>query len=191
MFIDTGLNRSSPAPPPPPPPASAPAPEQPNYSDAPNTGKSVQFDLSQPSKTPDLHSPNTNRRKKHRRERDGKVSGSSNSGDVTPTEATAGPSRRHRHRRHSADASDRRHQNQVPRPSSPSASSDTTVDLPPRFDKYGRKIPERGDDPLVDRLNDFLGEGAPGGKWLNKIVGVFGGDESDNDDRDKRRRRRR
>ena len=71
-----------------------------------------------------------------------------------PPEAEAGPStRRGKHRRHRShdptSATTRK-----PRPVSPAGSEDT-VDLPVRFDKDGRKKPER-DDPLADRFEDIL-----------------------------------
>lgn len=119
---------------------------------------------------------NHRRRRRRREQRDGDLSDSSD----TPTESSARTSGRRRHRRHSISGNDDFSRNKPSRrDSSPSAASDTTIDLPPRFDNHGRRIPERGDDPLADRLNDFLGEGGPGGRWLNKIVGVFGGDDSD------------
>ena len=179
--INVGVNATAAAPTPPP-----IFPPTPSVSESPPPGKSVQFDLSQPSNTPDLHSPANVKdpRRRRRRDRDGDLSDSS----VTPTESSAQPSRRRRHRRHSISGNDT--QALPRRDSSPSAASDTTVDLPPRFDKHGRRIPERGEDPLADRLNDFLGERGPGGKWINKIVGVFGGDESDGERGGGRRRRR-
>ena len=208
MFVLTGLNhaesRNGPTAPPPPPSApSTPGLHQHSSSSQvpspPNTGKSVQFDLSQPTQTPEPHSPAVTRRRRRRHHRDNDpMDSSDDSGNVTPTEASPEPRsrRRRRHRRHSVSGGERDDSqagSALPRrDTSPSASSDTTVDLPPRFDKQGRKIPERGDDPLVDRLNDFLGEGGPGGKWLERIVGVFGGEGDDGgENRGKGRRRRR
>ena len=210
MSVVTGLNhkksRNGPNASPPPPPSvpSTPGLHQRSSSSQlpspPFTGKSVQFDLSQPTQTPEPHSPAVNRRRRRRRHhRDNDpIDSSEDSGDVTPTEAAPEPRSRHRrrHRRHSVSGGERDASQagaaQPRRDTSPSASSDTTVDLPPRFDKQGRKIPERGDDPLVDRLNDFLGQGGPGGKWLDRIVGVFGGEGDDvGEDRRKGRRRRR
>lgn len=48
-------------------------------------------------------------------------------------------------------------------PTSP-APSDETIELPERFDERGRKMPEKGDDPIADLLNRFLsGKGLLGG----------------------------
>lgn len=38
----------------------------------------------------------------------------------------------------------------------PENDSDTTVDLPDRFDSHGRLLPQREDDPLADRFEDLL-----------------------------------
>lgn len=36
------------------------------------------------------------------------------------------------------------------------SDSDSTIDLPDRFDSEGRPIPQRGDDPLADRIGDLI-----------------------------------
>lgn len=36
------------------------------------------------------------------------------------------------------------------------SDTDTTEDLPPRFDAQGRPLPERGVDPVADKLEDLL-----------------------------------
>lgn len=38
----------------------------------------------------------------------------------------------------------------------PENDSDSTIDLPDRFDSHGRLLPQRGDDPLADRFEDLL-----------------------------------
>jgi len=67
-----------------------------------------------------------------------------------------------------------------------SAHSDSTEDLPPRFDGRGNPVAQRGDDPLADKVEDMLsGKGTAGG-FLKRLTGdLFGGDD------DGRRRRRR
>jgi hypothetical protein len=96
--------------------------------------------------------------------------------------------RRRRHRHHDEDIDEherddshnntqhrrrRRHRSRDPstqrRTSSPdSVNSSETVELPPRFDQEGRKVPERGEDPLADKIaggifkrltGDLLGDG--------------------------------
>ena len=55
-----------------------------------------------------------------------------------------------------------------------SASSDETIELPARFDRRGRKLPERGDDPRADKLEDILnGRGLTGG-LLKVMAGEIG-----------------
>ena len=71
----------------------------------------------------------------------------------------------HPHRRHAS-------QNDAMTMRSPSPTlSDTTVDLPPRFDQHGRRRPEKGDDPLADALEDMLSGKGPAGKLFNKFTG--------------------
>ena len=66
------------------------------------------------------------------------------------------------------------------------AGSDTTIVLPDRFDKEGRKKPERGDDAMADILEDLIAGKGPGGKYFKKIFGTT----DDDDDESGRRRRR-
>jgi hypothetical protein len=110
-------------------------------------------------------------------------------------------SRRRRHRRNRPHDEDRHHDDSRRTRSSRSSrsgrdrdgrtfspyDSDATVELPERFDKDGRKKPEKGEDPIADALDDlFSGKGA-GGKYLKKI---FGGGASDEESDGGRRRRR-
>ena len=76
--------------------------------------------------------------------------------------------------------------------------------MPDRFDQYGRKKPEKGEDPLADKIEEFLSGKEKGGKWLSKLLGEESGEEgarADEDaglggreyrdrEREKRRRRR-
>lgn len=100
----------------------------------------------------------------------------------TPSSDDDGP-RRHRHHRRSAG--------EIPRDSSP-AESDSTVDLPERFDSRGKRIAEPGEDPLAEKIQElFSGNGV--GKMLQSF-GLGGGGSEEEDggrDRDRRRRRRR
>jgi hypothetical protein len=53
--------------------------------------------------------------------------------------------------------------------------SDTTVDLPPRFDEEGRKKADRGEDPFADKLEDIIaGKGTAGKVFGNFVDGLFG-----------------
>lgn len=90
--------------------------------------------------------------------------------------------RRRRRRRHSAEGNERRRksstmdgsqdtdndkergkQRRRARSASPASDdSGQTVDLPPRFDKDGRKKPERGDNQLADQIEAIVGNGRMG-----------------------------
>jgi hypothetical protein len=64
----------------------------------------------------------------------------------------------------------------VDRNATASPASDETVDLPERFDKYGRKKPEAGEDLLAGRLEEFLnGKGAARKLFGNFADGLLGG----------------
>lgn len=114
--------------------------------------------------------------------------------------ATSSSSRSHGNRKH------RHHHRHDPPPAAPSnpdsstntlvnsarssspANSDSTIDLPQRFDEKGRKIPEEGEDPLVDMAQNLLGEGGGFSKFLK---GFLGGEDDPLGDGDKKGRRRR
>ena len=148
--------------------------------------KSVKFNLSPSSSGPD--SPTQIR---NRRERGGSSKQSNHDGGYDSEDSPRhdrhrqrdGPDhdrpRKHRHRRASVDN---------PRDPSPT-SSDSTVDLPPRFDKRGKPIPQTDEDqdPLTEKIQDlFSGKGSVG-----KFLQSLGGGSEDDGDRDGRRRRRR
>lgn len=62
------------------------------------------------------------------------------------------------------------------RESSP-GDSDATEELPPRFDREGRKKPEGGNDPLANTIDDILaGKGMAGKAFGNFMDGIFGPD---------------
>jgi hypothetical protein len=63
----------------------------------------------------------------------------------------------------------------VDRNATTSPASDVTVELPERFDKYGRKKPEPGEDVLADKLEAFLaGKGAARKLFGNFADGLLG-----------------
>jgi len=62
-------------------------------------------------------------------------------------------------RRHSGHRRKRRRSNghRRSRSDSPNGSdSSETVDLPPRFDSHGKRVPERGEDPIADSVQDLI-----------------------------------
>ncbi|KAG9549327.1 hypothetical protein KCU79_g14447, partial [Aureobasidium melanogenum] len=95
--------------------------------------------------------------------------------DIDEDERDDGHSNSHHHRRRhrSRDSSAQR------RTGSPdSVNSSETVELPPRFDQEGRKVPERGEDPLADKIEDLLnGKGVAGGIF-KRLTGDLLGDGS-------------
>lgn len=80
------------------------------------------------------------------------------------------------------------------RPPPEDDESDTTVELPPRFDENGRRMPDQAGDPFAEKLQEmFAGKGLAGGLF-KRIAGDFmgggGGDDSDGESSGGRRRRR-
>ena len=64
-----------------------------------------------------------------------------------------------------SSSSRRKHENQEKQEkqrNEPESDSDATIELPDRFDSQGRLLPQRGDDPLADRFEDWL-------KGVNRI----------------------
>jgi len=66
-----------------------------------------------------------------------------------------------------SDQSSRRHRSASP---ASSRHSNETIVLPDRFDRHGRKKPERGDDPLVDKIQDLLSGRGTMGKLLQRFT---------------------
>ena len=131
--------------------------------------KSVQFDDS----VPDTPEPIRHRRRRSTRNDDYESYDSESSID----------DRRHRRSKRSSGHRDRRDDSRSPSP----AHSDETIDLPTRFDPSGRKIPERGEDPISDKIEDFLsGKGSAGKLFKSLTDGLLGGDG----EKESRRRRR-
>lgn len=133
--------------------------------------KSVQFDFD----TSDTSSPKARRHRHRRSERE--FSNDSYDSENSPDE------RRHHRSRGS------RHHDHHDEPRSPSpAHSDETVDLPPRFDKDGRPKAQRGEDPIADKIEDFLaGKGSAGKLFKNLTDGLLGGGGGGGDDGKRRR----
>ena len=174
-WLHSGLN-SGPVPNAAPPPA-GPVPEvqQRAFSQPPPTGKSVRFNQSSPSslsgskpynKTPTGHHP-----------RGVPVH--------DPMGTTSAPSVNDRHRPH-PQRRRRASDNDINRIPSPT-SSDETIDLPDRFDKYGRRKPEKGDDPLADQLEEFLNGNGLAGRFLDRLTGALEGVDGDSGRRRHRR----
>ena len=130
-------------------------------------------------------SPDDRRHRRRRRAREADQSG-------TDTETNNDDGRRHRHRHHHRDRNverdrahdqdqgDRSHRSRrnddERRPSSPT-DSDETVELPERFDKYGRKKSERGDDPIAEKIEEFLQGSSGVGKLFKSVTDKYlGGD---------------
>ncbi|MCJ1316437.1 hypothetical protein MMC15_001758 [Xylographa vitiligo] len=134
---------------------------------APN--KSVQFDFDQNSSN---GSPDRNRHRRRRTARD----------DYDSYDSESSIDHGHRSNRRS-----RRHHDE-PRTPSP-APSDETIELPARFDDKGRRKPERGDDPIADKIEEFLaGKGSAGKLFKNLTDGLLGGGGAKESNRDRRRR---
>lgn len=165
-----------------------PAVPQPRASSQPPPAtKSVQFDLgSDSSSVSSFTSPSSEKiRKGHHQSGGGEHhQRSTKDSEISPSAANYSPrSRRRRHDRRRASQTD------ISRSPSP-APSDTTIDLPERFDRYGRRIPERGEDPLADKIEDLLSGKGAAGKFLEKLTGAFGGGSDEDGDGGRRRRRR-
>ena len=75
------------------------------------------------------------------------------------------------------------------RESSP-ARSDSTEDLPDRFDKDGYWIPERGTDAMADELQDIWAGKGRIGRFFDKIIGASENEMEGGGRSDGRRRRR-
>lgn len=146
----------------------------------------MQFDIdSDLSSASSFASPRSSDKIRKRRHRSGGGQDHQNStkdSEISPSATNNIPrSRRHHDHRRTSQADDIR---------SPSpAPSDTTVDLPDRFDQYGRRKPEKGEDLLADKFEDLLRNEAVG-KFLGRLTGAFGGG-SDGDEVGGRRRKRR
>lgn len=154
----------------PPPPRSQPrASSQP-----PPVSKSVQFDLKPQSFSSDSLDPvptSPENPPKSPRKPSG-IRPRSNSNSIhnrvsTPASTENSRSRRYNHRHHAP------HTNTSRSPSP--APSDATLDLPSRFDKYGRPIVQTGEGPLADAVEGLLAGTSVAGKFLGKLATGLGG----------------
>lgn len=173
--------------------------------------KSVQFDLN-PSTSSPSPPPKKHRHHHHRTSSTPQPAGpnpkdekapsadpSSFSSDDSEAPTLVNSDRPPRRRRHHRHRRSRSHDGYARSPSP--TGSDATIELPDRFDEQGRKKPERGEDPLADKIDEFLSGKGKGGKWLSKLLGEDSGDENaggegevggrEYRDRERERRRRR
>ena len=129
--------------------------------------KSVQFASDDEDSRDEQHSPDNRRHRRRRRRRDHDSPETLSDSDTRET---------HRHSR----TKDRG----PPQPREPSpAHSDSTVDLPPRFDKDGRPKPQKGEDPIADKIEEFLSGKGSASKFLKNITDNFLGGGSSSRDR--------
>lgn len=143
-------------------------------SSQPPPAKSVQFDLSTPPSG--LDSPAQIRKRRQR-------NGTSSQNDRNGYDSEGSTPRRDRHRRRSNNNEDAH---------SPSpASSESTIDLPERFDERGKRVPEANENPFAEKIQEaFRGKGSMGKMLKDLGLAGDGDDEHRDRDRDKRRRRR-
>ena len=163
----------------------------------------MQFNLD----TPDTSSPSSPQHIRKRRQRNGNSDKNQYTDDYSsfsddPSTSHFSSSRPHGHHKHR-----HRHHDDPPppqsAPSNPNSSantlvnsarspsptpSDATVDLPQRFDEKGRRIPEKDEDPLADKIEDLLGGRGGFGKFMK---GFLGGEDDPLGDGGKPRRRKR
>ena len=133
------------------------------------SNKSVQFDDSIPGTPQHIR----NRRRRARQIHS----------DLYESESSVDDRRERRERR----SRDHPEESRSPSP----ATSDGTIDLPPRFDRNGRKKAEKGDDPVADKIEEFLsGKGSAGKIFKSLTDGLLGGGNGDMDKGSRRRRRR-
>lgn len=130
----------------------------------------MQFDIDSDSSS--IYSPGSPSfdkiRKRRHRSGGGENHRHSTNDSEPPSAANDSPRRRRHHDRHRAS------QPGTSRSPSP-AASDATVDLPERYDRYGRRKPEKGEDPLADTIEDLLSGKGAAGKFLGKLTGAFRG----------------
>ena len=166
---------------------------------APNT-KSVQFDDSVPD-TPELSRKNSRSDNNKSNSRSHDTNNENDSYDDSYNSESSIDDRRHSRRHHTRNGTttdnSNRHSRNSQNPNSNARKShkdesendsDTTIELPPRFDEHGRRKAERGEDPIADKIEDFLtGKGSAGKLFRSLTDGLLGG----GDDKPARRRRRR
>ena len=133
-------------------------------SQPPSGSKSVHFDTISSSSPPD--SKTTGGSTTHGHQSGERVRSPHHDHDEPHASDRTSRKQHHHHRRQAS-------QNDLERSPSP-APSDATLELPPRFDQYGRRRPEKGEDPLADALEDILSGNGPAGKLFSKVTGALG-----------------
>ena len=120
------------------------------------------------------NSPDDRRRRRRRRDHDH---------DSAPSDISASDSESHdrHHRRDGPRHRDRGHGDRRRRDPSPT-HSDTTEDLPDRFDKHGKRKHEKAEapgDPIAEKIEEFLSGKGSAGKIFKNITDNFlgGGDK--------------
>lgn len=170
---------------------------RPRSSSQPPPAKSVQFNLGSRAGS-DTSSPN---RRHHPRR--GKINGDHEAdvdSDATldghnhhrqqhasvPTVGGPSTHQHHRNRRHHKHRSSDKHtRSRDPSP----AGSDSTIDLPERFDEHGRPKDEHSTDPLVETIQGlFSGRGGAGDIFKNLTDGLLGGEKGEGSSSSRRRR---
>jgi hypothetical protein len=172
------------------------APEPSSASQQSFNGKSVQFaDATEEQELPPSGPPSPDEHRHRRRRR--RAAPESDPTDTETETETEIKQHRHRRRRERERQRDReedddhdqdrdrdrrrhrssRHDNgdRVPSP----AGSDDTIDMPDRFDRHGRKKAEKGEDPIADKIEEFLtGDGGAGKLFKTLTDKYLGGDSS-------------
>ena len=151
-------------------------------SQPPPHNKSVQF-ANLPSTSPASPEQSRNRRQRESKE---------DTYDSYDSESSLGRDRHHRSKRSKRHQKSYHDDSRSPSP----AHSDETIDLPERFDEYGRPTKserEQEMDPLAAKIEDLLSGKGTAGKLIRSLTdGLLGGGDRDQGrDRDKEGRRRR
>ena len=148
-------------------------------SQPPPTTKTVQFALDTPPSSGSDSPKQIRKRRQHASSSKHTQHDGYNSEDGSASRKNKSRSGRRRHRHSSGD--------DHPGSSSP-AESDSTVELPERFDERGQPLPPQDDDPMA-HIEELLGGRGSVGRLLENF-GLGGGSDDGDRDRDRRRRRR-
>ena len=145
--------------------------------------KSVHFDT-----TPSSSVPSSPAQIRQRRERTGTSrhhDGYESEGGSSPRHKPSRNNETHTARRHD------RHHHSISDTRNPSPTeSDSTVDLPARFDERGRRILGPEEDPLAERIQELLNGRGSVSRTLQSF-GLVGGGSDDSDGNRRRQRRKR
>lgn len=151
-------------------------------SQPPPTTKTVQFALDTPPSSRPSSPKQIRQRRQHASSSKHSQHDDYDSEDGSSSRKDKSRARRRRHRRSSSDDPSR---------SSSPAESDSTVELPERFDERGRPLAQQDDDPVAHIEELFGGRGSVGRLLQNFGLGGGSDDGDRNRDRDRRGRRRR